>query len=772
MPREHRKRGKKKKGSKEEAEYEHQVEQQNEEYHEEPNPQWMETNDERNLEAPFGYVDPDVKGYFRTVDARIQDWQSQHHIRDDANEEGNTNEEKRMFLVAALSESSGKELQLATDPDCSIILERMLHSMDDVVIRVFADRLCGSYPQLAQHRFGSHVCQTLLEVAASTISRETRGRIAKPTESDDKNGILRTMTELAVAISEELLPSLSQLILDPFGAHVLLSLLILLSPQITRHPDSSHPNTSLTRSKKSAAYKSRQGSMKSILSSGAEQTPTAVVPPLFKDLAAKFVDALQESTDANEIRAFAANKVANPVLQAMIDLEAQQGKSDIPGSLIDSVLMGTISSLARGDEPQQSDYVETLLRDPTASHLFEALVRHAPPKAFQALWKLYFKSKLGRLCSHPVANFVVSKAIMRLDSAGLLEALQEIELVSVKLIKTGRTGVLKSLVDQAAGIGAHEESVSEMICRSVDVEDSTTQLLIPCLLMLKSRQVYEKSTSLTDDTKTDPEQTQPTVQGAIILQSMLKLSDPHNQRVIQSIHAQSTDEILNLSRHPVSSRVLDAFLDSPTVLLRDKRKFLLSLMGSYHILVDDRIGSRVGDRCWACADPFLREKIAKSILPHEMTLSASYYGKYFARNLHLTMLKRDAAAWRDMQRDQKKTAAGTSMVEGAAKVPPKADINPSTETSDSKHTKKRKRVTEEDEIDALFSKALNSRKAFGPSKDKQDLAPDPEVSNTDDPQLNEVLGAIKKVSKKEGGRVKALTHFRIAISAISTVLYD
>jgi hypothetical protein len=85
--------------------------------------------------------------------------------------------------------------------------------------------------------------------------------------------------------------------------------------------------------------------MKSILASGADHTSTAVVPASFKDLASRFVDTLRESTDANEIRAFAANKVANPVLQAMIDLEAQQGKSDIPGSLIDSVLMGAISSL-------------------------------------------------------------------------------------------------------------------------------------------------------------------------------------------------------------------------------------------------------------------------------------------------------------------------------------------------------------------------------------------------------------------------------------------
>ncbi|CAE6446036.1 unnamed protein product, partial [Rhizoctonia solani] len=640
----------------------------------------------------------------------------------------------------------GKELQLSTDPDCSIILERMLHSMDDVVIRVFADRLCGSYVQLAQHRFGSHVCQTLLEVAPSTISREARGRIAKPTDSDNKNGVLRTMTELTVAISEELLPSLSQLILDPFGAHVLLSLLVLLSPQIARNQDSSHPNT-LTRSKKSAAYKSRQGSMKSILSSRTEQLSTATVPTSFQDVAVRFVDALRESTDANEIRAFAANKVANPVLQVMIDLEAQQGKSDTPGSLIDSVLMGTISSLAQGTEPEQSDYVETLLRDPTASHLFEALVRHAPTKAFQALWKLYFKGKLARLCSHPVANFVVSKAIARLDSPNFSEALQEVEPVSSKLIRTGRTGVLKFLVDQAVAAGDHEEAVGEMLCRAVDVEESTIQLLIPCLLTLKSRKAYSKATSSVDDPEASLEPIEPNVQGAVILQSMLKLSDPHNQRVIQSIHAQPTDEILTLSRHPVSSRVLDAFLDSPSVPLRDKRKFLLSLMGSYHVLVDDRIGSRVGDRCWACADPFLREKIARSILPHEMTLSASYYGKYFARNLHLMMLKRDAAAWRDRQRDQKKAVAGTNNAE-AVKI--KVDATP-TDANDSTQPKKRKRAAE-DEIDALFSKASNARKTLGQAKDKDEPALEPETAKVSDPQLNEVLGAIKKVSKKEGKR--------------------
>jgi len=32
----------------------------------------------------------------------------------------------------------------------------------------------------------------------------------------------------------------------------------------------------------------------------------------------------------------------------------------------------------------------------------------------------------------------------------------------------------------------------------------------------------------------------------------------------------------------------------------------MSLIGHFHTLVDDRIGSRVGDRCWAFADPYLK----------------------------------------------------------------------------------------------------------------------------------------------------------------------
>ena len=114
--------------------------------------------------APFGPLDPDVKAYFRTVDDQLRDWQEGRLNAFDA-DEGDPNEgienmfylaktilaadifcspERRMFFTAVLSEMTGKELQLATDPDCSPVLERMLYSMDDFIRRVFTDSLAGS----------------------------------------------------------------------------------------------------------------------------------------------------------------------------------------------------------------------------------------------------------------------------------------------------------------------------------------------------------------------------------------------------------------------------------------------------------------------------------------------------------------------------------------------------------------------------------------------------------------------------------------------------
>jgi nucleolar protein 9 len=85
MPRENRKRGKKhKKTSQDEPEPE--VYQEDANYAGEERtggfeggdrPSWVvrDMEPQVNPEAPFGYVEADVKAYFRTVESQIRDWQ-------------------------------------------------------------------------------------------------------------------------------------------------------------------------------------------------------------------------------------------------------------------------------------------------------------------------------------------------------------------------------------------------------------------------------------------------------------------------------------------------------------------------------------------------------------------------------------------------------------------------------------------------------------------------------------------------------------------------
>ena len=88
---------------------------------------------------------------------------------------------------------------------------------------------------------------------------------------------------------------------------------------------------------------------------------------------------------------------------------------------------------SNADVPE-SDYLTTLLRDPTASHMLETLIRRSPDRAFNILWRKYFVGKLSKLSVHPVANFVVAKAVERLDVEQLKSAVEEMHSIGGKIV--------------------------------------------------------------------------------------------------------------------------------------------------------------------------------------------------------------------------------------------------------------------------------------------------------------------------------------------------
>lgn len=94
---------------------------------------------------------------------------------------------------------------------------------------------------------------------------------------------------------------------------------------------------------------------------------------------------------------------------------------------------------------EPSDYVGTLLRDPTSSHLLETLISRSPEHTFNVLWDSYLKGKLARLAVHPVANFVVAKAISRASEEQISNVCEEIKPVAGKILSEFSHQFLRSI---------------------------------------------------------------------------------------------------------------------------------------------------------------------------------------------------------------------------------------------------------------------------------------------------------------------------------------
>jgi nucleolar protein 9 len=325
-----------------------------------PGPTAVQT--EIDLNAPFGFVDPDIKAYFKSVDEKLVEFSSLRPAGSSSStgtpEDGSELEDRTNFLHSALNEVRGMELQLATDGDTALVLERLIHSMGDWGRRVLMDSFGGRWATLIAHRFGSHVCQTLIGLAAGTIHRESQGiwpvqhleqsaRIASASSSTPTStsppaeGHLRTASHLLLSLIDEILPLIPTLLTSPFASPPIRLLLIVLTPNTpipsssgTGMEESSTRVDNKIRSAKSQKFRKNhagKGGMRSILHNNDDdereegqaivrrqehgERAERVVPPELKRMRTRIREFLAQRLKGPEWRAMGVENAGGPVIQ-------------------------------------------------------------------------------------------------------------------------------------------------------------------------------------------------------------------------------------------------------------------------------------------------------------------------------------------------------------------------------------------------------------------------------------------------------------------------
>ncbi|WVQ85259.1 hypothetical protein IAT38_007424 [Cryptococcus sp. DSM 104549] len=644
-------------------------------------------------EFPFGVLDPDVKAYFRSVEEQIKDWEGV----DSAGEE---REDRQIFLTSVLSELRSHELPASTDPETSIILERLLPSLNDWGRRVIGDAFGDKWGELLRHRFGSHVVQSWMTLAADTLDREARGVWPPQQAKQDLSvGELPTMTSLFASLIDSLLPTLPSLLSSPYASPPIRLLLMILTPDRTLPTlgaDRDGGESSLIRSKRSGKWRSGQGVKgKSIFgedvkgkgkASASSSTYTRGVPePLIKLRKAIRKD-LMEKLNPAEWKAMGVDAVGSATVQLMLEFEVEDGKAGKPDSLFDVLTEGLVSAHKEDKEAslEPRPYLSSLLASQTGTRLCEALLGIAPEKIFKVIWKTYFQGKLGKLAGHPYSNFVVAKGVARLGKEGIEELVEEVKGSSGGrgLIKAARTSVLQALVDRSVVLPECQKVVLGLIysCLELPADKKSSASLVPCLMTLKTFPMYTAilTGAPEPDTETPAaapedidaaaeasaaaaarlaawqnrrqakpkEELGPNMQGCLILQGMVGMGEV-NAAVLDSLTAQPLETLLAYAKNPIASHLLDSVFNNPAAAPKYRRKVMMVFMPKYRELVEDRMGSRVVDTIWEKADGYMKEKIARSLIPHLTELGGSQYGKYFIRRADVGLLDRRPDEWRE-----------------------------------------------------------------------------------------------------------------------------
>lgn len=99
-------------------------------------------------------------------------------------------------------------------------------------------------------------------------------------------------------------------------------------------------------------------------------------------------------------------------------------------------------------------------------------MERCPADVFDVIWKTYLEGKLARLTIHPVANFVVAKALDRVSESQLSRILEELDGVWGKLVRSywnrilqftfltfsgidmARSGVIRAIINRVSALNA------------------------------------------------------------------------------------------------------------------------------------------------------------------------------------------------------------------------------------------------------------------------------------------------------------------------------
>jgi hypothetical protein len=581
-------------------------------------------------------------------------------------------------LIAALSaldEIRNEIASLAGEEkaaECIEVLAHITAPYSETAARKLLYSCSGYALHLATHRYGSHVLQTLLQLAVTAKSDSDVALDKDAPQFGDTQEDLPSLTELLLGLLEELTPHAPDLAIHVCGSHVLRTLCCVMGGvelQIEKGQ--------IRRGKNKSKKKKKKGRPAPPVESNAPQSRMSYLSGSRISSNSKDIQqSLQKLTEAvsgskvqkpGDLQQLACHPSGGPLLILLLRVLTYSGADDdqraefqklkqdtlavdhhlgtmepeptfVAGSAAHALAERLLCYRKAGpkdedEQPWVADVIYGLAGELRGSHVLETLLRLSPDEFYASILQyggFMTRETLEEYAQHDVSNFCVQTVLATLRNTEQVESM----LAAVTpLVTTGfiidannkRRGILWRLVEMATKHKIGQELLLESIRKGFaklqgeKVPATSLAAVISSLLNLQKAE-------------TDGERLQLDVAGTRTVFHLLRFEPEYCKVVLKGILALEQQDIELIAKDGLGSRcILDGILDDPSgnsIFTKAVKQLLIKLQGRWVALSVDRIGHHTTKKVFrSLEDMGSREELVQELAEGTNRLTGNAMGR-------------------------------------------------------------------------------------------------------------------------------------------------
>ncbi|XP_071035510.1 nucleolar protein 9 [Parasteatoda tepidariorum] len=523
---------------------------------------------------------------------------------------GVPDEDRALFVLNALEESKGKEIELSCHHSTSRCIESLLSFCTDVGMwRQFMTSFSNDKVTVCTNPSASHIVELLIQFALKNIKSSS-----SVLETNDNTSFFLTWI---VEFGNFILENFTDCLENQYAAHIATSVIRALGGDMSKKLNKTKKGVSLDEASSNGT-------------SSIEEIVLENIPKEFKEklkLLSKLVRKIENIAD------YVCESYGALVVEALISILSKR---------IPKYCRKLIKNLASNlFDQKDNNGVPVAFLQKNTSFVIEKMFEASDEDLQSTLWTKYVDDSFEHLITHRISNFIVQRFFDSVKSTTLLQVMSEkAGSLFNNILEAEMFGIFLSVASACNRLKAHQALFMKniMLCLQCNEPPEKQLKLVPLLLGLNK---YEESEYIKTSKLTIR------LHGSLLIQNLLTFQKPI--KLVNSLLDVKPQVLASLACHVQGCFVITSFFKSDTIGEKSKDKLAQCLQPVATTISCDENGNLTLARVWVLLSLKQKSFIASELAKNEEKLRSHKTGNVIFNKFKIFQYKRNIEQWKEFQ---------------------------------------------------------------------------------------------------------------------------